>query len=90
MPSQTVEVINEVGLHATPLAQFVTLARSFADTTIHVRHGAREANGKSLIGLLALEALKGATIEIITEGPRADEASALLRDLVASGFKNRS
>ena len=89
MPSQTVEVINEVGLHATPLAQFVVMARSFAETIIRVRKGEREADGKSLIGLLALEALKGATIEIITEGPQADEALQGLITLVAGGFRSR-
>jgi len=87
MPSQQVEVINEVGLHATPLAQFVTRARSFAETTIRVRHGEREADGKSLIGMLTLEALKGTTIEIGTEGPRAEEALHVLVEMVAGGFK---
>lgn len=89
MPSRSVEVINEVGLHATPLAQFVTLARSFTETTIHVRRGEKEADGKSLFGLLALEALKGTTIEITTDGPRADEALHALSALVESGFHAR-
>jgi len=87
MPSRQVEVINDVGLHATPLAQFVTTARSFAETTIRVRQGEREADGKSLIGLLTLEALKGTTIEITTEGPRAGEALDTLVVMLAGGFK---
>ena len=89
MPLRSVEVINEVGLHATPLAQFVTLARSFSETTIRVRHGDKEGDGKSLFGLLALEALKGATIEITTDGSRADEALQALTSLVESGFTAR-
>ena len=87
MPSQTVEVINEVGLHATPLAQLVSKARSFTETTIRVRHGEREVDGKGLIGLLSLEALKGTKVEIITEGPRADEALSALVALISSGFQ---
>ena len=87
MPSQAVEVINEVGLHATPLAQFVAKARGFADTTIRVRHGEREADGKSLIGMLTLAALKGAVIEITTDGPHADDALTTLANLVRTGFK---
>jgi phosphocarrier protein HPr len=87
MPSQQVEVINEVGLHATPLAQFVSKARSFPETIIRVRQDKREADGKSLIGLLTLEALKGTIIEISTEGPRAGEALRALTELVASGFR---
>ena len=88
MPSRTVEVVNDVGLHATPLAQFVTLARSFPEAVIRVRHGEKEADGKSLFGLLALEALKGTTIEISTSGP-AEEALRALSTLVESGFQAR-
>ena len=84
MPSQSVTVVNEVGLHATPLAQFVTKARAYKDTTIRVRRGERDADAKSLIGMLTLEALKGATIDITTDGPQADEALAELVNLVAS------
>ncbi len=89
MPSQSVEVVNEVGLHATPLAQFVTKARSFPETVIRVRRNEREADGKSLIGLLGLEALKGTVIEITTDGPRANEALGALVSLVAGGFAAR-
>ncbi len=89
MPSRTVEVVNEVGLHATPLAQFVTLARSFPETVIRVRRGEKEADGKSLFGLLALEALKGTLIEINTAGPREEEALQALSTLVENGFQAR-
>lgn len=89
MPSQTVEVVNAVGLHATPLAQFVTKARAFPETTIRVRRGEREVDGKGLIALLSLEALQGTIIEITTEGPRADEALTVLVGLVASGFSQQ-
>jgi len=86
MPSATVEIVNAIGLHATPLAQFVTKARSFTETIIRVRRGDREADGKGLIGLLSLEALQGTVIEITTEGPQAEEALAVLTAMVASGF----
>lgn len=85
MPTQSVTVMHAVGLHATPLACFVSTARSFPDTSIRVRHGAREADGKGLISMLALEALQGTTIEISTDGAQADEALAMLVALVASG-----
>lgn len=87
MPSQSVEVVNAVGLHATPLSQFVNAARAFSETTIRVRHGDKEADGKSLIGLLTLEALQGTVIEIVTDGPRDQEALETLVGLVASGFQ---
>ncbi len=89
MPSQAVEVVNEVGLHATPLAQFVSKARSFPNATVRVRRGEREVDGKSLVGLLTLEALKGVVIEITTDGPQADDALQTLVALVAGGFGSR-
>ncbi len=89
MPSQSVHVTNEHGLHASPLAQFVTLARSYPDTTIRVRHGDRSADGKSLTGMLTLKVDQGATIEITTDGPRAGDALAALVDLVTSGLRMR-
>lgn len=89
MPQQQVEVVNEIGLHATPLAQFVTVARAYTATTVRVRVGEREVDGKGLISMLALQALKGTTIEIYTEGPAADEALAELIALVASGFDHK-
>ena len=87
MPTQSVEVLNAVGLHATPLAQFVSRARAYPDTSIHVRRGERNADGKGLISMLGLEALQGTTIEITTEGLHADEALTVLVALVAGGFK---
>ena len=83
MPTQSVVVVNAVGLHATPLARFVSTARAYPETTIRVRCGAREADGKGLISMLGLEALQGTTIEITTEGSQADEALSALVALVA-------
>lgn len=87
MPSQQVEVVNDVGLHATPLALFVSKARTYPETTVRVSRDERQVDGKSLIGLLTLEALKGTTIEISTEGPQAEEALQALAGMVANGFK---
>ena len=89
MPSRIVEVSNDLGLHATPLAQLVTLARSFTETSICIRYGEKHADAKSLFALLALEVLQGAMIEISTEGPRAEEALRAVSSLVESGFQLR-
>jgi len=85
MPTQSVLITHAVGLHATPLAQFVSKARAFPDTTVRVRRGEREADGKGLISMLGLEALNGTTIDIITDGPHAEEVLALLVALVSKG-----
>lgn len=89
MPSQSVHVTNEHGLHATPLAQFVTLARSFAETSIRVHHNDKSADGKSLTGMLTLRVDQGAHIEITTDGPHAEDALTALVELVETGLRMR-
>jgi phosphocarrier protein len=50
-----------------------------------VRDG-KGINGKSILGVMMLAASQGATIEISTKGPEADEALAALVALVSDGF----
>ena len=52
-------VKNKQGLHARPAALFVQLANKF-DSRVTVRRGKDEVNGKSIMGILMLDA-RGAT-----------------------------
>jgi phosphocarrier protein len=83
--SQTVSVVNQLGMHARAAAKFVHLAARFQARVRVARHG-REMDGKSIMGLLLLAAARGAIITISAEG--ADEQSAVdaLVALVQSGF----
>ncbi|MQA08083.1 MAG: HPr family phosphocarrier protein [Pseudonocardiaceae bacterium] len=76
---------NEVGLHARPAALF---ARSVAelDASVEVRLGEQTAQGNSVLGLMALGAVKGDRIEVLASGPQADEALARIRQLVDRNF----
>lgn len=82
MASIAVTIVDEVGLHARPAAQFVRLAKTFASRIV-VRKGDREADAKSILRVLTLEAQQGDVIEIEADGPDADEAVRRLHDLVA-------
>lgn len=84
MPSERVVIRDEVGLHARPAARFVSTAKDF-EAAIVVRNGDREANGKSLISVLQLEAMQGAEVEIHTEGSDAEAALLALVDLLSGG-----
>ena len=70
-----------VALHARPAARAVVAARAFAGEVWFERDGQR-ANAKSLIAVLALEAVAGAEITIHARGPGAAEIVERLRRLV--------
>ena len=76
MAKRTVTIINKLGLHARAAARFVQTASGF-NCDIQVKHGNREVNGKSIMGIMMLAASRGSTIEIVTSG--TDEVTALDR-----------
>ena len=81
----TLEIINELGLHARAATKFVQLAAKFP-CEIHVAKDGHEVNGKSIMGVLMLVASKGSTIVIRCKGARADECCAGLAKLVEDKF----
>ena len=85
MITQTLSVINKLGLHARAASKFVKLASSF-QSDIKVKRGEREANGKSIMGLMMLAASCGTAIEVTASGPDEREAVAALTDLLARRF----
>lgn len=80
-----VTVVNRLGLHARAAAKFVTLAAGFA-SDIRIRRGAREVNGKSIMGVMMLAAGKGTTIELIAEGEDEELAIERLETLIKQRF----
>jgi len=85
MPEITLTVHNKVGLHARPAAQFVRTTKQFS-SDVKVTHGEREANAKSILGVLTLGADQGAVVTICAEGDDAEQALAALEALVESNF----
>lgn len=84
MLERTVVVTNPAGLHARPAAQFVRAAAQFA-SAIRVGHGAKEADAKSILAVLALGVHQGARITLRIEGPDEGPAMEHLVSLLASG-----
>ncbi len=85
MPEITLTVQHKVGLHARPAASFVQTATQFK-SDIRVTHGEREANAKSILGVLTLGAEQGAVIAVCAKGEDADQALSALEVLVKSDF----
>ena len=85
MTSRSVTVVNQLGMHARAAAKFVHLATRF-ESRVRVARGAREMDGKSIMGILLLAAGRGTTITISADGPDEIEAVAVLAHLVETGF----
>lgn len=79
-------IVNELGLHARPAAQFVRLANRF-DCEIWVEKDAEQVNGKSIMGLMMLAAGHGSKILVTAEGAQATDAMSAVEELVTSGFR---
>ena len=81
-----VEIVNPLGFHARPAAEFVRLATSFRCDLWLEKDGV-EVNAKSIMGVLMLAAEKGAQLMIRAKGDDADDALTALGDLIAGGFE---
>ncbi len=81
----TVQLKNKVGLHARPASLFVQTAKKFRSKII-VRKDDKEADAKSILGVLSLGAECGHWITIVAEGDDAEEAIQALASLVESRF----
>lgn len=80
-----VKIVNRLGLHARPAMTFVDAAMAFPCAII-VRRDEQEVDGKSIMMMMLLAATQGTELEISAEGEQADEAVAVLKRLVESGF----
>ncbi|MCL2616127.1 MAG: HPr family phosphocarrier protein [Defluviitaleaceae bacterium] len=71
MKQKTIKV--SASLEARTAALFVQTAGKF-QSTVKIRINDKEANAKSIMGMISLGLLEGNTITITTEGPDEDKA----------------
>ncbi|HEY2825527.1 MAG TPA: HPr family phosphocarrier protein [Gemmatimonadales bacterium] len=80
-------VVNPLGLHARPAAEFVKTASRFR-AEVSVRKDEDFVNGKSILGVMTIAAEFGSTLTIRAEGDDAEAAVAALVELVDRGFND--
>lgn len=85
MREVTLTLRNKTGLHARPAAVFVQTANGFK-SNISVRKDDREADAKSILSVLTLDATPGAVITLHASGEDEDPAIEALRTLIESKF----
>ncbi|MFJ5560765.1 HPr family phosphocarrier protein [Streptomyces sp. NPDC093250] len=72
--TRTVTVLTPSGIHARPAAAFVTAAKRY-NAEISLESAGRTGNCKSLMSVLKLGVVQGATVALTADGP--DEADAI-------------
>lgn len=85
MITKKLTVLNKLGIHARPAAQFVRVASRFK-SDVTVEKDDESVDGKSIMGLMMLAVGCGAEIDVIVEGPDEEEAMAALETLVGEKF----
>jgi len=72
----------KTGLHARPAALFVQEANRFS-SEIFVEKDEKKVNAKSIMGIMSLAISSGTEVNIIAEGPDAEQAVSALVALVS-------
>lgn len=85
MFTKELTIKNEVGLHARPATYFIQKANEFK-SGIWVEKEERRVNAKSLLGVLSLGIMQGATITLIADGSDEQAAVESLSTLVENNF----
>ena len=83
--SKSFEVKNKLGLQARAASQLVRVSSKY-DSDIRIKKDGYEVDGKSILGVLSLAAIKGSTIEILTEGDDSQQAFEEISALIECGF----
>jgi phosphocarrier protein len=86
MAKKEFTILNKLGIHARPAAQFVKTANRF-QADIFVEKDGEEVDGKSIMGLMMLAAGHGSIITVTSEGEDADAAIAAIEELIARKFE---
>jgi len=82
---KTFTVTNRLGLHARPAALFVQTTNKFK-SSVKVRKGDQEVDGKSIMGLMMLAAEEGSTLAIRADGVDEQDVLNSLDQLFTNRF----
>ncbi len=84
--SRHLTLLNELGLHLRPAAQFARMASSFK-SLVWVECNGMRADGKSVLDLTCLAIPCGTTLGVEALGPDAESAVAALSNLILHRFQ---
>ena len=79
------KIDNKFGIHARPAAMFVKTCSRY-DANVSVEKEGNHVSGKSIMGLMTLEASRGSVIRIIADGKDAEAVMNDIGQLIDSKF----
>ncbi|MFM1806279.1 MAG: hypothetical protein RL212_538 [Pseudomonadota bacterium] len=85
MPSEDINIINKLGLHARASAKLTQLAGQFP-SEIFLSKGGRKVNAKSIMGVMMLAAGMGSVVTLETSGEKEQEAFDAIKALINDRF----
>lgn len=85
MVSKEVVINNQTGLHARPASLLIATANKFK-AKLTLVHDNRQANLKSIIGVMAMAVGAGETVTVEGRGEDAQEAVEKIVKIINNGF----
>jgi phosphocarrier protein HPr len=76
----------EGDLHARPAGALAVSAARFS-STVSLTAGAREANAKSVLGVMGLGATSGQSVTVTADGPDAEDAVTVIIAILAEATR---
>jgi phosphocarrier protein HPr len=83
--AKDIEIKNKLGLHARAAAKLVHTAARYK-SSIKIKKGDEEVDGKSILGILLLAAGRGSVITVRAEGEDEAEAVDAIEKLIDAKF----
>ena len=85
MQETTVKIINNAGLHARAASKLVELTSGYG-SKIEIGHE-KMVDGKSILSLMMLAAVKGTTVKIVVDGEDEIQAISAIVALINNRFE---
>ena len=83
--TREVTLVNKYGMHVRPAGALAKLCQKYTcDVTFE--NAGNKVSGKSVLGLMTLEAPVGTVLKVVAEGDDADLAVAEIEELVKNHF----
>ena len=88
MKKSSIRIINEAGLHARAASKLVEVATEYS-SSIKIGHE-KMVDGKSILALMMLAAVKDTILNIEIEGVDEEQAMNSILNLIGSGFGEKN
>ncbi|SHJ61770.1 phosphocarrier protein [Geosporobacter subterraneus DSM 17957] len=85
MLQKEIEIRNATGLHARPATLLIKTAAQFKSNIVLIKEN-NEVNAKSIMGIMAMGAVKGEKIQIRADGSDEKEALEAIISLFETNF----